>query len=247
MKLYKYRDLSFPDEEQFERLSKILHRNVFWCARPSELNDPEEFRWECDYQPTDDTIPLLSRLLMKSDGRNETDAQMGATLYVSTGALEPYARELFNEMIRKCRNKFGLACFGSSLSNKDVMWQRYGGNGAGVCIEIDVPSELLAHQLHVVQYPPIKRLHIDQLLGSCLNRSDVNEVYSVSLLSKSSEWEPEAEIRFVSRIQNVPVCIDRSHISHLTLGPMLSPHSRQMVQNIVSNLPYHLPVSLYVA
>lgn len=246
MKIYKFRDFSLVNEEQFRRLAETLRENVFWCARPSELNDPEEFNWVCDYQPTEFTIPLLSELLMKFKGQNQADAQMRAFLSVSAGRLEPIASQVFQGLIEQCRNEIGLACFGSSPDN-EVMWQRYGGRGAGICIEIDVPSELLGLELHEVQYAPVKRLHVDQLLGSCLAKSYAKEVYSVALLSKTEKWAPEAEIRFVARRQNVLVCIEGSHISNLTLGPKLDPLSRQRIREIVSNLPYHLPISAHVA
>jgi hypothetical protein len=246
MKLYKFRDFSQPDEVQFHRLSETLRENAFWCARPSELNDPEEFKWVCDYQTTQFTIPLLSELLMKFKGHNQKDAQALAFLSVSNGRLEPIATGVFSAIVEQCRNEIGLACFGSSLDN-EVMWQRYGGNGAGICIEIDAPSSLLGHELQEVKYPPVKRLHVDQLLGSCLEGPYAKEVYSVSLLSKTQQWAPEAEIRFVSRRQNVFVCIDGSHISRLFLGPTLEPRHQLRIQEIVSNLPYHLPVSAHVA
>jgi hypothetical protein len=104
----------------------------------------------------------------------------------------------------QCRDEIGLVCFGTSPDN-DILWQRYGGNGAGVCIELDVPEHLLESQLSRVQYADARTIHIDQLIRAFLDRAHVKDVYAVALLSKSCSWAAEAEIRFVSKMQALPV------------------------------------------
>lgn len=241
MKLYKYRDFSQPTEEEFQRLSEVLNQNTFWCARPAALNDPKEFSWRCDYKLTDATIPLLTQLLIQQRGRNPAQAQALAAAAVSGGNLEALATPIFNELIEQCRSEIGLACFGGSSEN-EVLWQRYGGAGAGICIEIDAPSELLNRVLFTVQYPLEKVLHIDQLLQSFLDASQVQDIYSVALLSKPPNWSPESEIRFVAQKQNVAVRIEGSRISCIVLGPHLSHDARQRIESIVGSLTYRLMV-----
>ena len=246
MRLYKYRDLSATEGPSFQRLSGILHRNAFWCARPSALNDETEFIWNCNYEPTSATVPLLTDLLVKLKGRTPTEARATALVAVTNRLIEPIARPVFEDMIRKCRQEIGLSCFGTSNDNK-VMWQRYAGNGNGVCIEIDVPGELLNEHLFPVEYPPAKVLRIDQLLAAFTDPTQTRTIYSVALLSKTPYWAPEKEIRFVSKRQNVSVQISGSVISHITLGPNLTPERRREVKLLVESLPYRLPLSTYEA
>lgn len=241
MKLYKYRDFSTPGDAEFQRLSNILHQNAFWCARPSTLNDPAEFFWECNYEPSGATVPLLTQALVQFRKRDPIEAQAMATAAVSNRRIEVFAKPAFAEMIERCRNEMGLACFGTSCDN-EIMWQRYGGNGAGVCIEIDAPPELLNKHLFPVEYPPIKVLHIDQLLAACADRSQAQAVYSVALLSKSPSWAPESEVRFISKRQNVSVQISGSAISRIVLGPNLENHARLRIQSLIESLPYKLPL-----
>jgi hypothetical protein len=246
MKLYKYRALSAPDDEAFERLSYILHQNAFWCARPCCLNDPNEFLWDCDYEPTDATVLLLTKTLIQFLNRTPAQAHAMATASVSSRRIEVHAKPAFQAMIEKCRSEIGLACFGTSSDNA-VMWQRYGGDGAGVCIEIDVPPLLLNDQLFPVEYPAAKILHIDQLLRACLEPAEARTVYTVALLSKPPSWAPEAEVRFVSKRQNVSVQLSGSFLSRIVLGPRLERHSRQRIQDLVHSLPYGLPLSFHGA
>lgn len=241
MKLYKYRDFSKPTGEDFQRLRDILHQTAFWCASPATLNDPDEFFWECNCEPSSATIPLLTMALIRLRGRDPSDAEAMATTAVANRRVEAFAKPAFAEMIERCRNDMGIACFGTS-HDSTIMWQRYGGDGAGVCIEVESPPELLNQHLFPVEYPPAKILHIDQLLAACTDRSNAQMVYTVALLSKSPIWAPEAEIRFISQRQNVTVQVSGSIISGIVLGPRLDHRIAIKLRSLIESLPYKLPL-----
>ena len=134
MKLYKYRDFSNPSATDFERLKTLLHQKAFWCARPDMLNDPEEFVWTCDSSPTAETMDWLIQLLMRTHGRTREEARDRAARAIADGRLETVGQAVLANMSQQCRNEIGLVCFGTSPDN-DILWERYGGAGAGVCIE----------------------------------------------------------------------------------------------------------------
>jgi hypothetical protein len=234
MKLYKYRDLSAPDDETLP------------AACRHSLNDPTEFVWECDYEPTVATIPLLAEALVRFRQRPPAEARAMAEFAVQSGRIESHARPAFQRMIEQCRAEMGLACFGTSSSN-EVMWKRYGGGGVGMCIEVDVPASSMNSHLFAVEYPPTKVLHIDELLRACTEAAHARTVYSVALLSKAPYWSPEAEVRFVSKRQDVSVQISGSFLSGVILGPNLDDHSKQRIEDLVQALPLSLPVSLHLA
>lgn len=246
MKLYKYRNFSNPDCETYKRLSQILRQHTFWCAHPSSLNDPDEFVWSCDYAPTDATISLLAQILVKFRNRTLAEATRVAAASILAGRLETLTTPIVQMIIDQCRGEFGIACFGTSGQNP-VCWERYGGAGAGVCIEIEVPSALVGKQLFPVQYPEKKSLHIDQLLRSALGPLNRKQVYEVCLLSKPPCWSTEAEIRFVSKQQNVSVLLDGSRISSVTLGPNLTAEALHTINRIIESLPYRLPLVMHEA
>lgn len=243
MRLYKYRDLSDTAESSIQRLSEILHKNAFWCAGPSTLNDEIEFIWDCNYEPTSATVPLLTDLLVKLRGRTPTEARALAQIAVLNRCIEQIARPVFDNIIKQCRQEIGLLCFGTSNDNK-VLWQRYAGNGNGVCIEIDVPDALLNKHLFPVEYPSAKVLHIDQLLAAFTDATQTRTIYSVALLSKTPSWAPEKEIRFISTQQDINVHISGSVISNIILGPNLAPEIRRELKVLIESLPYHLPLSM---
>jgi hypothetical protein len=236
MKIYKYRDFSSPNEDDFRRLEDSVHRHFVWCARPDTLNDPEEFVWECDYTATPATLNLLTDVLVKARGWTQAAARAIARIAILSGRLESIAKPTFMDMVEKCRNEIGLACFGSA-SNNEILWQRYGGHGAGVCVEFDVPAAALGTQLHRVQYPYRKRLHVDQLLHAYVDRNYARVVYDVALLAKSSSWANEEEIRFVSQRHSILVALDRAQVSCVFLGDVLTADVCARIRRITAPAP----------
>jgi|GEM_PF-1194718 len=236
MKIYKYRDLSKRREENFVRLGTLLHTRAFWCSRPDTLNDRAELKWTCDFSITDDTSDLLAEFLFRFGnlGRSRVDAQMLATLEVASGRVKASAEPILSAMIDRTRNEIGLVSFGNAPDN-EILWERYGGRGAGVCIELDVPDNLLCVQLFPVQYRDSKKLSIGELLRIVLGNNN-REIFSLSLLTKYSSWAPEAEIRFVSKMQAVTVAIEGSRITRLILGDRLSPSLRKRIEDLATAL-----------
>ena len=234
MKIYKYRDFSNPSEADFSRLEGAVHRHLVWCARADTLNDEQEFIWACDCTATPETLDLLAEVLVQVNGRALADARSAAQKTISAGRLESVAKPAFTGMIEQCRATVGLSCFGTSPDNQ-ILWERYGGNGTGVCIEFQVPDELLGTQIQRVQYLREKRLTIDQLLRAFIGKSGSSrEVYDVALLSKPIRWASEEEMRFVSQSASISVAIDRAQVTCVVLGGQLRTDVRERIQRIVA-------------
>ena len=92
-------------------------------------------------------------------------------------------------MMDQGRIEIGLACFGRRPDN-EFLWQRYAGLGAGVCIEFDVPSELLGAQLHLVHYLDEKRIHINELISAFLVRGSGRAVYEAARPDAKGDDQP---------------------------------------------------------
>jgi len=236
MKIYKYRDLN--PVEALPRIETIVRERTFWCARPDTLNDPKEFAWTCDYALSAHTAELLAELLMVTKGRSASLARLLVAKALEHDGVKPYAEPVIDWIIRKCRDEIGLACFGSSPDN-DTLWERYGGGGVGVCIEVEAPDGLFGWQIHRVQYWDEKVMHIDTLLRSRLEigQQHLAKFYELSLLSKPLFWKPEQEIRFVSKRQKVNVVIDGSAITRIVVGDRVSRDVRKRIEKIASGIP----------
>jgi hypothetical protein len=233
MKIFKYIDFSNPNDDDFRRLEGSVHRHLIWCARADTLNDPEEFIWTCDYTATPATLDLLAEVLVRARRRTLADARRIADIAIRSGRLEIISKPAITGMIEQCRGQVGLACFGTAPDSK-ILWKRYGGDGAGVCIEFEVPDDLLGTQVHRVHYIRKKRLHIDQLMRAFVKKGYGRKVYDLALLAKPSRWASEQEIRFVSQRHSIQVAIDRAHVTCVYLGDLLTPDVRERIQRIAA-------------
>jgi len=152
------------------------------------------------------------RSFSESARPTQSDARSIAEDAIQRGLLESIARPVVVDMIKQCRNRDWSRLLGTAPNN-EILWQRYGGHGAGVCVEFEVPVDMLGVQLHRVQYATQKRLHIDHLLRAFVGRDNGQLIYNMALLSKPSSWAGEEEIRFVSQRHSVSVVIDRAQLS----------------------------------
>lgn len=236
MKIYKYRELSQPNEQGFGRLERIIKNRVFWCARPDTLNDPDEFAWKCDFTASSDTADVLTELLVQVNGRTREQARPLVLSTIDEGRLRVLAEPVIENMIRQCRDEIGIACFGMSPNN-ETLWKRYAGEGAGICVELEAPEGLLGAQFHPVTYSDDRRIHVDDFLRARFDSRYAAVVYAASLLSKTTLWAPEEEIRFVSKRQRIEVAIDGSVITRVIVGPTVRPAAAERIRQIAGDIP----------
>lgn len=236
MRIYKYRAVDPTDDASWSRLARIVRERRIWCARPTTLNDPHEFAWTCDFTPTSQTLGVLAGLLQRAKGHTPSEALRRAQVVLTDGSLESIGRPVIDQMIGKMRDEIGVACFGSSPDNP-ALWSRYGGEGTGVSVELDVPDGLLESQLHRVVYNDNRRIHIDEFIRSAHERDAAVGVYA-TMLTKTTYWQGEEEIRFLSKRPEIEVRIDGSKITGVVLGPRVS----TAVEAAVRQLADHIPV-----
>lgn len=229
MRLYKYRDLSHIDAETMKRIRDPL-RGLFWSARLDTLNDPEEFRWSCEYDATHETPRLLAKILTARRGMPPLIARWVANNAVSHSRLQFHAEPVIETVVAKLRSEAGLVCFGKSAAN-NVLWQRYGGKGNGIAIEVEIDDSQLGTEFHEVRYMTRKSVHIDEMLRASLPDKSVKRMYGVALLTKPSDWSPEEEIRFVAERHSVFLKLP---VTAVVMGPTLSDEAKAIVREVAA-------------
>jgi len=218
MKIYKYRDLSKINKTTFEYLYQIIFHKMIWCASPDSLNDKDEFIFKCEYNPTEFTISLLTQVHQRYGHLvvGQAQSQLMAANFMKNN-WEVVTQLIFKDMVDKCRRELGLACFSSSKNN-DILWERYGGCGNGLCIGIEVPDDLMNKTLFRVNYVEEKIFHIDSILESALFNDKTINAYRNILLTKTMRWKSEKEVRIVTKQQNIQMHINGSFITDIIFG-----------------------------
>ena len=198
MKIYKYKDLR-PENNRKHFIDMVLENSV-WCADPDSLNDEDEFRYKYDYRPTPHTVILLEEILKKTISPSSA---WKARHVIENGLLQGIAEPIIDSLIGKARSEIGIASF-SRFRNKSILWQRYGGNRYGVCIQYVIPDNLIGNTYHNVAYVSEKVFHIDTFYESYLDNSKVIDSYRNMLLTKTqSKWKCEAEVRLITSEQKI--------------------------------------------
>jgi hypothetical protein len=212
MKIYKYKDLR-PEENRQHFIDMVLENSI-WCADPDSLNDEDEFRFRYDYRPTEHTAHFLKEIFNRKVKLSRVSksklkeminhwSTTKAKHVIKNGLLQGIAEPIVEDLSNKARSEIGIASF-SKFRNKSVLWERYGGNRYGVCIEFEIPNNLIGYAYHNVSYVNEKVFHVDTWLESYLNSSKVYDSFRNMLLTKNRDkWKREAEIRLITSEQKI--------------------------------------------
>ncbi len=234
MKLYKFKD--FTNESNHPHFLQIVLEKKVWCASPNSLNDKDEFNFELDYTPTPNTANLLAQLAQNRpiDSWNPSPPSYVARQNLINNTLEELANPIINNIIQKSRSEIGVTSFSSIVNS--TLWERYGGNGNGACIEINIPDSLIGDYYHRVDYVPKKTFHIDTFLEATYSQSNnkVGEVYRNILLTKTDGWRDEKEFRFIGKEQNFNFNFD-GHISKVIFGTKITHEVQEKLLRQISN------------
>lgn len=198
MKIYKYKDLR-PKENRRHFIDMVLENSI-WCADPDSLNDEDEFRYKYDYRPTPNTVIFLEEILKKKISPSNG---WKVKYIIENGLLQGMSDPIINEMIEKARSELGVASF-SKFRNKSSLWEKYGGCRNGVCVEFEIPNNLIGVDYHDVNYVKEKVFHVDTYFESFLDKSKGYKSFQNMLLTKNRDkWKHEAEVRLIASEQKI--------------------------------------------
>ena len=231
MRIYKYRDLS--NSEMLVRIPRIILHGEVWCSAPGPLNDPDEFRFTCDFRPTASTITHLAQLLMDFREYSAGDALFTASEIIESQRLEAISSPIITDISDSSRASIGVTCFGKTATN-ETLWRRYGGDGNGVCIGFEIFNVDILRSLHKVDYVDYRLIHIDLILQSAFDDAAAASCYKKILTTKTRGWNPEEEIRLLSKSPNIPLQLTDARVCEVVLGNRLSPSSAQEISRLAA-------------
>jgi hypothetical protein len=219
MLIYKYRDTK--THEALSRVLGIITDKEVWCSAAEPFNDSDEFKFQCDFTVTLKTCQYLARVLMHYRGYSAADALLAAHHVIKSDQLEEISSPIFQSISAKCRAKLGVSCFGMTATN-ETLWKRYGGDGDGVCIELDVSDTHLLDVIYPVGYVDHRCIHVDLLLRAVVDPKAELECYTSILTTKTKQWAPEEELRLVSKRPNVSLKLINTRVSRVVMGNRLN-------------------------
>ncbi|MEQ9264261.1 MAG: DUF2971 domain-containing protein [Balneolaceae bacterium] len=195
--LYKYFDFS-------ENFKKSLRNGYLWFSRPTEFNDPFEFKLQVDEDLGDSDIleyfNLYKKLSVTSSSSKKVDFNKVLLKYkTDPKKFTEFYLAPFAEYIRN----FGVCCF-SSINDNILMWSHYANSHRGLVIEFD-PKQLYesiyelndSAQITTIRtvtysnkFPLIK-------ISSSLEKTSLE--IEKAVITKSKDWRYEKEMRIISQ------------------------------------------------
>ena len=224
MILYKYKDLTEP-----AHVLSILRGRLF-CASPNIVNDPNEFKFTVDYRINQQTFVVLDSI-RKNSGHGFNISVLGDNFPMKSALeLDMVIRPLFEDLVLQIRRDLGIASFAKD-SNSSQLWERYAGDGDGVCVEISLRNE---DNVRRVDYEDDRRIHMNSILASLVDAGARKNLYEKILLTKTTCWQTENEMRYISKVGNVELSFDMN-ITKLTIGQKVSEQDEQLLRATIQN------------
>ncbi len=223
---FRYRSFSTPGVEKAEckrRLEEIIVDGKFWFSRPDKLNDVHEFNPEVVRDPLAARTRLTKKLKERGVAANSS--------YVSD-LMQRQWQVIQENPVQKLLSDWGI-CSMSKSGTLHTQWAYYGGNHFGYAIEIDVPKELACYEVIYTDTRPV--IHFP----NCLNGIKLEEAMCIAL-SKSTEWEKEKEVRWISNAPGLYAV--KKYIKSIVFGARTDPDDKDYVRDLVNanNLPIQL-------
>lgn len=206
--LYKYRRWD-------TNAMKIIVLRELYYGRPSEFNDPFDFRVT---MRTDGTRDQWFRLLAELVGQEEASALVDTRKW----ELPEFQARIRNNMIER-QMKAGVFCM-SRKCDDILMWSHYADSHRGVCIEFswDVERTAVFDVEYPCEFPEIS-----------IFDPDWRERVLKLLYTKSAQWCYENEVRHIRKEGGGPVEIPPDWITAVIIGCQMPPSDAESVTEVV--------------
>ena len=212
---YKYLDFSSASEFSIKKARDLIIDNRLYMARPSEFNDPNEFR--AKVRATSDPVARrkwLERSAKKVHRRHGlkhigTGRQVNAMVRERFAALQRNPN-LLSETVENLKDKYGISCFASN-ARSNLMWAHYGRGHRGICLQFE--------RTRCVGFlGPAPQVSYRTNLPEIVWPDEAERILD-AILSKSNEWSYEGEHRVISQhVSGDYLKFDGDSLSGIILG-----------------------------
>lgn len=244
MNIYKYRSLDkstplpkngIQSKSPFDYTIELLRTSNVWHSDSKNLNDVFELnpRIEDGVNLHDLREILTSNLENGTLQQSDYDGIIHDIEGLKNHIIDKgFIKQTLSELVAKIELETGICSFSTS-SKKPILWGNYADCGKGICIEFEIPDELINILFFPVQYSKDRAV----LSGADLLLRQ-NEMFNVILATKSIDWCAEDEIRSLSKKVNVAFPV-AGNIKSILLGPKISKEDIDSIAQLNLNVPIY--------
>lgn len=235
--LYKYRPLDARSTDSVNKLRKILVKNQVWMAAPSSLNDPNDMRFDVEFNNDPEGRRewlLRNQHLIAHLPPQELRAATDRILYGK------FDEEMLAQFRKDVLDSMGVFS-GSRDPRNQLMWAHYGGEDRGICIQFSTSHD----ELFLIAKPVIYGSEFPKLLLPARTLELPQEHY----LIKSAVWAYEKEWRVVAPSHSYAIALRPETVSGVIIGSRADSAVIDVVRALLEErrVAGHPPVKVYHA
>jgi len=201
---------------------KILKNKTLWFSKPERFNDP----YDC-YKRLIKITPSAKGIESYVD-RNfprikKTERDRKIKYYLNN---QETLMEDIKQGIKEREDNIGVTCFSKSFNNI-LMWSHYSDNHTGICIGFKFNFSTEDFFIYPVNY---------------LHEFPNTDYFTVPenalldwVLTKSTNWQYEQEIRAVSFNRSGIHSIESNVITEVYLGSKINPRDKEIIKSLSEN------------
>ena len=210
--IYRYRN--------FQQGLEMIEKLELYLSNPIGFNDPFDcYEGLVDFKVTKE---FEREYLTKTIGKMGV-IQREQRRKVEKQTLKNPQLLRIEEFFESQKKQFGICCF--SWDNKSiVMWAHYADNHKGICIGIKNlnPVQEGLYGIYSVNY-------VSEIKKYQFTSFDDEKYWEHWLLTKSSAWEYEKEVRLISKSYNGKLKFPKEAITEIYLGLLVSKENENKV------------------
>lgn len=208
-----------------------LKRSNIYFNKPVNFNDPHDCLAEFYFHISDIDIEKYKKnKISKREGISnklliELDFMSNDTF---KNLLFKEAESNINDLKKKSRDEFGIACF-AEKNNNQLMWAHYADGFKGICIEFNTKYEPFT-KLRKVKYTDSE---IKFNVGKLVLRKGFNNIESSEVAktwaTKSKVWSYEKEWRTVHKIGGTLYTYNQEAIKAIYFGELIDKTVKEII------------------
>lgn len=240
--LYKYRDWN----SKFG--PNLITKKELYFSSFTNFNDPFDSDIRVNYEDlTEEEIEKVAARIVDRDmngrilSRFQRRKLIGKVKAESALGDPEQLQKNYEEAIRPANEKeIGILSLTKTKDNL-LMWSHYSNCHKGYCIGLDYEylSSLKIEHIRNGQLALIEEIKYSKEYPSYNGASDDPKVDFYALLTKSSDWIYEKEVRFIIRgVVNEAIIIDNAAIKEIILGLKMREGRKEILDLVKNEMPH---------
>ncbi len=199
--VFKYMALDPCNDVNINRIKNVVCRSDLWFSKPSEFNDPFEFRAKLllNQDPQKMRTYFVKRYMKDLKLTRQKAERLASEVMHNLKQTPSLAQSIFDNI----KDEFGVYCL-SANARSSLMWSHYANSHKGICLAFSPERDEGTLSL-------LQKVNYSSTLPSIEFPDHTQRMMGDVILTKSEEWRYEEEFRIFGRRDDSSQTVRISH------------------------------------